>query len=122
MKPAGINRRERTPAEKTGRRIVSKSAYLNGLQCPKLLWFRCNDPDQIAAPDEQTQAIFDQGHQVGELAQQLFPDGVEVGKGIIDFDQVIAFSQQAIRLRRPLFEAAFSFEGAYARADVLNPV
>jgi len=122
MKLAGINRRERTPAERSGRRIVSKSAYLNGLQCPKLLWYRCNDPDQIPAPDEQTRAIFDQGHEVGQLARQLFADGVEVGRGIIDLDQVIALSRQAIRLRRPLFEAAFSFEGAYARADVLDPV
>ena len=31
--------------------VVSKSAYLQGLQCPKLLQFRFNDPHQIPAPD-----------------------------------------------------------------------
>jgi len=32
--------------------VVSKSAYLQGLQCPMLLRLRYNDPDQILAPDQ----------------------------------------------------------------------
>ena len=38
---------------------ISKSTYLMGLQCQKLIWFRYNAKDQIPAPDESTQAIFD---------------------------------------------------------------
>ena len=93
-----------------------------GLQCAKLIWFRYNAKDQIPAPDEAIQAIFDQGTEVGELARQLFPGGVLVAPGIINPDEVIAQTQKAIQKRQPLYEAAFLFNGGYARADILVPV
>ena len=95
---------------------ISKSTYLMGLQCQKLIWFRYNAKDQIPAPDEATQAIFDQGTEVGELARQLFPGGIVVAPGIINPDEVIAETQKAIQARRSLYEAAFVFQGGYARA------
>ena len=52
---------------------ISKFTFLRGRQCSKLLWFRNNAKDQIPATDEAQQAVFDQGTEVGELAQQLFP-------------------------------------------------
>ena len=101
---------------------LSKSTYLMGRQCSKLLWFRYNAKDQIPAPDEAQQAVFDQGREVGELAQQLFPGGIVVAPGIINPQEVIAQTQDAIRNRQPLYEAAFAFHGGYARADILVPV
>jgi hypothetical protein len=101
---------------------LSKSTFLMGRQCSKLLWFRYNAKDQIPAPDEAQQAIFDQGTEVGELAQQLFPGGMVVAPGIITPDEVIAATQKAIQTRRPLYEAAFVFHGGYARTDILVPV
>jgi hypothetical protein len=93
-----------------------------GLQCPKLLWFRYNAKDQIPAPDKATQAVFDQGTEVGEFARSLFSDGLVVAPGIIEPDKVIPETRKAIRQRRPLFEAAFVFHGGYARTDILVPV
>ncbi len=49
--------------------FLSKSKYLNGLQCPKLLWHYYNAKDKFPPTDESIQAIFDQGHIVGKLAQ-----------------------------------------------------
>src|SRR5664279_4550946 len=100
---------------------LSKSTFLMGRQCSKLLWFRYNAKDQIPAPDEGQQAIFDQGTEVGELAQQLFPGGIVVASGIVNPSEVIAETQKAILSRRPLYEAAFSYHGGYARADILVP-
>ncbi|MFA5197827.1 MAG: hypothetical protein WC437_05415 [Patescibacteria group bacterium] len=37
---------------------ISKTKYLNGLQCKKLLWYIYNEPEAIPEPDEATQAIF----------------------------------------------------------------
>lgn len=108
-----------TPTRQPG---LSKSTFLMGRQCSKLLWFRYNAKDQIPAPDEAQQAVFDQGSEVGELAQQLFPGGVVVAPGIINPSEVIAETQKAILLRKPLYEAAFSYYGGYARADILIPV
>lgn len=100
---------------------ISKSTYLMGLQCQKLLWFRYNAKDQIPAPDEATQAVFDQGKEVGELAHQLFPGGTAVAPGGIELPEVVAQTQKAIQARRPLYEAAFAFHGGYARTDLLVP-
>ena len=101
---------------------ISKSTYLMGLQCQKLIWFRYNAKDQIPAYDDATQAVFDQVTEVGELARQLFPGGMMVAPGIIEPDEVIAQTQKAIQARRPLYEAAFVFHGGYARVDILVPV
>ena len=101
---------------------LSKSTFLMGRQCSKLLWFRYNARDQIPAPDEAQQAVFDQGTEVGELAQQLFPGGPVVAPSIVNPSEVIAETQKAILTRRPLYEAAFAYHGGYARADILVPV
>jgi len=101
--------------------FISKSKFLWGLQCPKLLWHAYNAKHLIPEPGPQQQAVFDQGHQVGELAKQLYPGGIEIAEDITDLDKVLALSKQALNERRPLFEAAFAFNGGYARADILNP-
>jgi hypothetical protein len=110
------------PMSPSRQQYISKSTYLMGLQCHKLLWFRYNAKDQIPAPDESAQAIFDQGTQVGELARQLFPGGMIVAPGVTNPDEVIAQTQRAIQARQPLHEAAFVFHGGYARTDILVPV
>ena len=101
---------------------ISKSKFLSGLQCRKLLWNVYNAKHLIPEPDAQTQAIFDQGHQVGKLAKQLFPGGIEICGDVHDFEEILIRSKQALKQRRPLYEAAFSFSGGFARADILNPV
>jgi len=52
-------------------RPLSKSKLLAYRQCPKRLWLKVNGPQQ-PEPDAQTQARFDDGHEVGELAQKHF--------------------------------------------------
>ena len=101
---------------------LSKTTFLMGRQCSKLLWFRYNAKDQIPAPSAATQAVFDQGTEVGELAHQIFPGGTVVAPGIITPSVVVAETQKALQQRKPLYEAAFAFHGAYARADILVPV
>ena len=101
---------------------ISKSVFLAGLQCEKLLWTRFNARDQIPPPDLRLQAVFDQGHEVGVIARQLFPDGVEVAHGIMDIKEIANVSRLALQARRPLFEPGFCFGDAFARADILAPV
>ncbi|HJX53698.1 MAG TPA: hypothetical protein VJ801_13105 [Polyangia bacterium] len=48
---------------------ISKTRYLAGLQCPKLLWHHFNQPDAFPPIDAATQALFDQGRQVGTIAK-----------------------------------------------------
>ncbi len=102
--------------------VISKSSYMAGLQCPRLLWHKFNQPDAFPPVDATTQAIFDQGAQVGELAKQLFPKGLEIGAGVIKKDAIDELSRAAVSRRLPLYEAGFIAGCAYARADVLVPV
>ena len=101
---------------------LSKSKYLAGLQCQKLLWYHYNAKDKIPPPDEHTQAIFDQGHLVGQLAKRLFPGGIEIEASYNDFPGMLKQTKEALLRRKPIFEAALQANRAFARADILNPV
>jgi len=99
--------------------FLSKSRYLNGRQCPKLLWVATNEPERIPEPDAATQHRFDQGHLVSELSKKLFPDGMEVPAD--DFMTNIAMTRELIRERQPLFEAGVLSGNIYSRADIMKP-
>ncbi|TET71656.1 MAG: DUF2779 domain-containing protein, partial [Candidatus Aminicenantes bacterium] len=100
--------------------LLSKSKYLNGLQCPKYLWTVFHEPEKIPEPDAVTQYIFDQGHLVGKIAKRLFPDGIDVPAD--DFNGNINQTRELLRQRKPLFEAGICIDGLYSRIDILNPV
>jgi hypothetical protein len=99
---------------------LSKSKYLNGLQCPKLLWIAVNEPERMPEPDAATQQIFDQGHEVGNFAKKLFPRGIDVPED--NFMDNIKITRELLEQRRPLFEAGILSNRIYARVDILNPV
>ncbi len=50
-----------------------------GVQCLKRLYWQVHQPEPAAEPDASDYAIMEQGHEVGLLARQMFPGGVEVG-------------------------------------------
>ena len=101
-------------------RLLSKSKYMNGLQCPKLLWLIYNDKEKVPGPNEATQAVFDQGHQVGELAKRLFPGGIDVP--CEDFKDNLKQTPKYMAERKPVFESGFMVEGIFCRPDILKPV
>lgn len=111
-----------TSSSPTGQPFVSKSKFLWGSQCRKLLWYAYNAKEQIPEPDAAQQAIFDQGHEVGALAKALSPGGIEVSADATNFEQVLQQSLEAAKARKPLFEAGFVYNGGFARVDILNPV
>ena len=106
----------------TQHQLISKSSYVSGLQCHKLLWYKFNAKNEIPEYDAGTQAIFEQGHLVGQYAKELFPGGIEIKTEHYDIDKTIQESQKALTFRKPLFEAGFEYKNAYARADILSPV
>lgn len=101
---------------------LSKSKYLNGLQCHKLIWVLYNDKAKVPPYDASTQAIFDQGHEVGHLAKSLFPGGIEIEGDHWDYAGLFDRTRKALAKRVPLYEAALSYGNGFARTDILNPV
>lgn len=100
--------------------LLTKSKYLLGLQCPKYLWMAFHEKDKFPEVDDFTQHMFDQGHLVGELAKELFPNGINIPQD--DFMKNIYKTKDLLKERKPLFEAGFMIDNLFSRADVLNPV
>ena len=101
--------------------LLSKSKYMVGLQCQKALWINYKDKALLPEVDASTEAVFDQGHQVGLLAQKLFPSGIDVGH-LSGFDEPVEATRAALSAKKPLFEAAFVYGRCFSRADILEPV
>ncbi|MCK4463425.1 MAG: DUF2779 domain-containing protein [Candidatus Omnitrophica bacterium] len=101
--------------------FLSKTKFLSGLQCSKLLWYQYNRKEDLPEIDAATQAIMDQGTRVGKLAHLLYPGGVKLERDYMP-DKQAEKSLKAAKLRKPLFEAGFVYNRAYALADILNPV
>jgi len=100
-------------------KLLTKSKYINGLQCLKYLWMLFHEPAKVSDPDAATLHTFEQGHDVGELAKQLFPDGVNVPSG--DFMGNIRQTRELLKQRHTVFEAGISAGSIYSRVDVLRP-
>ncbi len=100
-------------------KLLTKSKYMNGLQCLKLLWLVFNDPAKVSDPDAAKQHIFDQGHLVGELAKQLYPGGINIPHD--NFRENINRTAQLTAGRKALFEAGFMSGKLFCRVDILNP-
>ena len=80
-----------TPDLKIAHRMaitISKSRFLAGCQCLKRLYLQVQQPELVAQPDGSGEAIINQGREVGLLARELFPGGVEVD-GSTGFGQAI---------------------------------
>ncbi len=100
--------------------MLTKSNYLLGLQCPRLLWITKNQKDRIPEPDVIAQQKFDVGSMIGELATKVFPDGKRIPTE--DFNETIEKTKQLLSEKVPLFEASFKVDDLYLRADILFPV
>jgi hypothetical protein len=103
-----------------GGAALSKSRYMQGLQCPKLLWHVANAPEEIGQPDAASQATFDQGCEVGALARAMFPDGVLIES--LDREVALSETHSALARRVPIFEADFQAGAGFTRIDILVPV
>src|ERR1019366_91107 len=100
---------------------MSKSKFVAGCQCLKRLYWQVHAPELAAEPDGATEAIIEQGREVGLLARQLFPGGVEVGSDG-GLDQAIRTTRELVANREVpvIFEGVFEHDGVLVRVDVLH--
>ena len=100
---------------------LSKSRLISAWQCPKKLHLEKHH-SELAVITPQMESMFAGGHQVGDVAKQLYgtADSVEVA---FDFKTMVAETQQLIEggADFPIFEATFRHENVLVRADVLIP-
>src|SRR2546428_13761049 len=96
-------------ADKRPEPHLSKSRFVSGLQCPKMLWWKVHEPDAPelwAGPD--VQALFDRGNKVGVAARTRVPGGVLIDLPPYEVAGRVAATRQALAERAPvIYEASF---------------
>lgn len=101
---------------------LSKSRFVTGRQCHKLLWWTVHEPDAVELqPDKVLQDLFDQGRQVGEAARTRYPGGVLIDLPYNARSERVAATQHAIASGAPaIFEATFIADDTFVAIDVLE--
>ncbi len=104
------------------RHTLSKSRFVAGVQCHKLLWWTVHEPDAVELqPDTVLQDLFDQGRQVGEIARTLWPGGVLIDSPHYQRAERVAATRTALDAGAPaIFEASFVADDTYVAIDVLE--
>ena len=101
---------------------LSKSKFIAGWQCLKRLYLEVHQPELVGEPDEQTMAVFEQGHEVGRWAQKMFPGGVLIEAGHDEIGKALQQTEQAVADKRhpAIFEATFTHDNVLARVDIME--
>jgi hypothetical protein len=100
---------------------LSKSTFLRGTQCLKSLYLNWHHPELKDKISPMQQAIFSAGHDVGRLAQQLFPGGTDAGIHVPDhYQESIKLASELIRnSAEVIYEAGFSVDNLHCFIDIL---
>jgi hypothetical protein len=101
---------------------LSKSDYMLFLKHPAWLWVKKHDPSKIPPVDENTQAMFDAGHQFEPYAESQFPEGVSLG--FSDFDEYQTLPQRTLDAiesgSRVLFQPRFNWGEFTCICDIVS--
>src|SRR5512146_2151776 len=102
--------------------MLSKSRFVTGCQCHKLLWWTVHEPNaKELQPDKVLQDLFDQGRQVGELARTRYSGGVLIDLPHQARAERVAATEAALASGVPaVFEGTFIARDTYVAIDVLE--
>lgn len=100
---------------------LSKSSFIRGVQCEKMLYLDKHHSDLREESSVSKEAIFEQGTNVGLLAQDLFKGGYDaspddysrISKSLINTQKAIENGESII------YEATFEFNGLLSAIDIL---
>jgi hypothetical protein len=100
--------------------LLSKSSFIKGIQCEKQLYLYKYHYDLMDEISEGQQVIFDRGHDVGEIAQHLFPGGIKATedpkKPGLAIERTIELIENGTKV---IYEAAFIFDEVLVIADII---
>lgn len=99
---------------------LSKSTYIYGLQCFKRLYLYKKHYELANPLDEASQAIFQTGTNIGVLAQDLFPNGVNA-QGDEEWHNMKTVNRtlEFLPFHDVIYEAAFIYNEVICAIDIL---
>ena len=99
---------------------ISKSEFIRGIKCPKSLWLHKKGQVVKDPVDEELEARFAMGTEVGKHAQKLFPYGRKIPFRKGNFSAMIKQTRKLIEEgQKVIFEATLCAKGGFAMADIL---
>jgi hypothetical protein len=99
---------------------ISKTAFLKFEQCRKAFFLYKNHYYLRDKPSVDKQLTFKRGHDIGALAHQLFPGGVNVVETDQNKDRAIAYTKELIEKQTPvIYEATFEYNGVMVMVDIV---
>ena len=103
-------------------KTISKSRFVSGVQWSKKIYFDFHRSDLKLPVDEATEQIFNLGHEIGNLAQKVFPNGKDATlESFTDFSQSIIKTKQWIAEgEETIYEATFKAENGFVMLDILH--
>jgi len=105
--------------------MLSKSRIMSSLQCLKRVHLEVHHP-MLARYSRSTKAAFAVGHEVGDMAIQLYggDQGTYIEYSGGSFTQAVKQTAELMTsmFRAPIFEATLKYDDVLVREDVLLPV
>ena len=100
---------------------ISKSTFIRGLQCEKSLYLYKHHYQLKDPTPSSIQAVFDQGTNIGILAQELFPNGVDASpENHFKMVESVGKTQDFISQGKTIiYEATFQYNNVLAALDIL---
>lgn len=101
--------------------LLSKSTFIRGNQCLKSLYLNKKRSFLRDRMPKERLIVFQRGHKVGELAQDLFPGGINMSPGHpAAFKKALINTQEKIKEGFPvIYEAAFQYDQVMIFLDIL---
>ena len=97
--------------------MLSKSLFLRGWQCEKLLWFAARK--ELPEPSLADEMKFLDGAEVEVQAKKLFPGAVDLFG--LSREANLKQSKDLLKEGKTLLEASFQFNDFFIRTDILKP-
>lgn len=100
---------------------LSKSTFVRGCQCVKSLYLNKYHKEFQSSISENQESIYEQGKDVGLLARNLFPNGIDANpQNYFSYDESVKKTELAIKKGDiTIYEAAFLFDNVLAALDIL---
>ena len=109
-----------TASKLTSTPYLTKSRYVRGMACERLLWLSCHQPVAYQDPPAGSPAAV--GIEVGDMAHALFPAGVLVDEAPWEHAAAVERTAELMRDEHvpAIFEAAYVYDGIRIRVDVME--
>lgn len=100
---------------------LSKTQFIKGLQCPLRLWYSKYRSNLISPTPKSQKITFETGNLVGEMAREVFPDGMLITQNYKNPQESLDETKAAIEEEIGIIyeAAAMNEQGIYARIDIL---